>query len=125
MTNLTEKQATNFAQALYIMASRVETARIRMTELSLKLLEHPVTALEWASDDFVHAARIQIYSQVIDTARKPDTKADLFTLLKYAQEQAIRAAMYPQRSTSPCSNLMDQAKGTAWAEVYEWLEGCV
>jgi len=59
-------------------------------------------------------------------ATKTTTKGEVFDTLthlrKYAQEEVNRRARGPSRSTSVCSNLMDQEILSAWADVIDLLD---
>lgn len=90
----------------------------------------------WLDGTFRAAARLSVFSLALhaitledDTkpvATKTTTKGEVFDTLthlrKYAQDEVNRRARGPSRSTSVCSNLMDQEILSAWSDVIDMLD---
>lgn len=81
-------------------------------------------ALSWEGEGIARALhRRAIYWQALsalDNDRAPeDIAADL---VKMAEEEMLRAAKWPSRSTNPMANLLEGAKAQAWADVYETMK---
>jgi len=120
---LTPEEMLKATDVINFMRSRMETAQGRMEELSARVLKDPSSALSYSHDDFVHAARLAIMPGFLGAMTEERSKATLATLTDYAREKALRIVLYPPHSTSPTCNLMEQAHGTVWAELFEWLSG--
>lgn len=88
-----------------------------------KLAKDPSYAMSWSGDAFTHAAEHKVWSTVrsyCDDVEDPDNRMDL--IIKLVQNNALRGARHPERSTSPASNLMNQEMTIAWASVLDRLK---
>lgn len=82
--------------------------------------------LEWSGGLFDIAAEAFVLESVLRAVWAGEAKGEPVTLDAIAAEatrEALRGARSPGRSTSGASNLMDQAKTAAWANLAErgWL----
>jgi hypothetical protein len=66
---------------------------------------------------FFNAGRLHVYGCLLECLTRPDTKATLESLRKYAQEEALSGIKYEGgQSTSVCGDLMKRQITTAWAD---------
>lgn len=82
--------------------------------------ERPVHTLTWADDTFQAVASRQVFTWVLTTLTKPDTKATLQTILHYTQGQAL-LCFNRNPSTSVCENLVNRCMGRAWTRLLAHL----
>ncbi len=78
--------------------------------------------LEWSSGLFDYAAEAKVLQRAIMTVWGGEERGEpvsLETLLRIANQEALRGARYPKHSTSAPSNLMHQAETAAWANLSE------
>lgn len=91
---------------------------VKAKELFLKRFQDDACyALEWSQEVFEDAANEFVFKFVIKIVNKEGLKA----AVDLCQREAIRAATWPQRSTSQPSNEIARCKGQAWASAYELL----
>lgn len=83
-----------------------------------KLKVDPDYEMGWSADVFTTAARLKVAQVTLAALEEHGLQA----VVEETRQQVIRAARYPQHSTSPCSNLMSLCRGSAMAEMLERLE---
>lgn len=100
----------------------VQVARDAINKWTEKLLKDPAYEMSWSGDQFRNAARHKVWSSVLcDCEAVKDKENAMELLVKEYQKTVLRGAMYPERSTSPASNLMAQEMTMMWANVLERL----
>lgn len=94
----------------------------KLAEFKKNLDKHPTYALSWSGDVFQAAATYEVAVEVKNYFEAGVEWADL---VDKALKEALRGArnLGNSRSTSNCSNLVDDAKTKAWADAYERLSG--
>lgn len=100
----------------------VESATKAIAKFAEKLVKDPSYEMGWSGNAFANAAAHKVWSTVLcdcDAVMGKDNAMEL--LVKEYQKVVMRGAMYPERSTSPASNLMNQEITMAWAKVLERL----
>jgi hypothetical protein len=110
---------TNEERAEKLQAQVNEYAQ-RLGEWKEKFREDAAHAFRWAGKAFEAAARIRVYTRIVDALR--GGKVTVYYLKEHAQEQVNRQAAFAGQSTSPCSNLLEREILAAWAGVLEALE---
>jgi hypothetical protein len=95
-------------------------AEEKIKEFHEKFLENPSHHLEWAGNLFEQAAKLEVYGRVLQLKGQRPVPDDEVVqhFSDFARDAAIRGARWPSRSTSPLANLSDQAKTSAWANLY-------
>lgn len=79
---------------------------------------------EWASAEVHAAARLKVTQEVLTAFWSSETRGEplpLATVKDYLRERVLSGARNPTRSTSPMSNLLNQAKLEALAELLEYF----
>jgi hypothetical protein len=79
---------------------------------------------EWASAEVNAAARLKVTQEVLTAFWSSETRGEplpLATVKDYLRERVLSGARNPTRSTSPMSNLLNQAKLEALAELLEYF----
>lgn len=102
----------------------VSSAESRIKSFADKMLKDPAYELAWGGDAFSAAARIKVWSSVHAYIHENPLIADeirVENVKKEAMNNVIRGARYPERSTSPTSNLMAQEVTVAWSSILELL----
>lgn len=108
---------------------RAAAAKSAVEAWSTRLIESPAYALTWSEKAFTAAGEHEVFSQLLGMSAhaldKPEITDEQLVdaLLKTVNERIRHGAMYPARSTSVQSNLVEQAKLTAYAEAANLLEG--
>ena len=108
------------------MTEGIKSAEARIAALCDQLKTDAAHALGWSSEEFVAAARLQVYKGVLASieAQKTKTEVEIMTnLARYALDTVLRSARYPKQSTSPVSNYMDQQLCAIWAEFLAMITG--
>lgn len=90
------------------------------------LVENPSYTLEWGERIFKAAALVDVWSPMLKTAKETrdeggDADAYLTAIKGGLLERVVRMAQSPKRSTSQCSNLMEQERLVVFADVAERL----
>jgi len=82
------------------------------------LANDPARALIWGTSAFEHAARISVAEMLIYcfTEREGEPTFTIEQARKTLLDRVINKSLYPARSTSPTSNLMEQCESAACAE---------
>lgn len=86
-----------------------------------RFADSPAYAFEWADSAIAAAATQRVITQVVKALTAEDSKATLDSICCYALKEAMRAIRDPARSTSPTSNLVETAIGSAWYHIHERL----
>lgn len=82
----------------------------------------PLYAFSWSANAFAAAARISIAREFLARlSNAPMSAGDLGEWRAELQTRVMRAARYPSSSTSAASNLAEQHKAQAEAELLEFL----
>lgn len=86
-----------------------------------RVLQNAQDAFEWADSPMQYAgkAAVAAYVRAMLASDGDRTPATTEQVLDYAREQAVRAARYPERSSSQVSNIAKQYMAAAWAELSE------
>lgn len=108
--------------ALRRFTADVSSWESRLATFKKNLDKHPTYALSWSGDMFQAAASYEVAREICAWFEAGGDWADMTS---EALKNALRAARNAgsSRSTSVCSNLVDDCKGRAWAEAYERLSG--
>ncbi len=108
--------------ALRRFLSDLEAWPHKLVEFKNNLDKHPTYALSWSGEVFKAAATYEVAVEVKNYFEAGVEWADL---VDKALKEALRGArnLGNSRSTSNCSNLVDDAKTKAWADAYERLAG--
>jgi len=113
-----------------IAASNIAAAQKELAVFSAKLAENPAHAMEWSGRAFTAAAALKVYMTVerwiqnahAGLAEQKDEVAVLRAITHFSLRQVLQAASRAtSRSSSPTSNLMEDAEGAAWTGLYETL----
>lgn len=100
----------------------VEVAKAAIDKWTAKLLLNPSYEMSWSGDAFAQAARHKVWKDLLEGAESvKDRDNAMEIIIKEVNKNVIRGAMYPERSTSPASNLMNQELTIAWAKALERL----
>lgn len=101
----------------------IESAEATLKSFTEKLAKDPSYELSWGGDAFRAAARLKVFKSVQTYLNDQDKLAadevKIENVRKEAYNNVIRGAKHPARSTSPCSNLMEQEVTVAWSDVLE------
>lgn len=105
----------------------IESAQYTIAKFQENLAVNPAYAFEWSDGAFRAAADIKIahFVQGFLDAEVPEGTTDearVEHLRKYATRQVMNGARSPKRSTSPCTNLLEQDELAAWANLLERME---
>lgn len=95
----------------------VDSADRELAKFAANVAGDPAHAFRWGDDAMKAAATRKIALEVIAAMAHPHS--DLHTLEQGLVETLTNRAKYPERSTSPCSNLMHQNETSAIAQVIE------
>lgn len=127
MRNPTEAEVrTHLLNRLFTDYQRTQEALEKFTK---SLSDNPsgnnvFHQFEWALAEVHAAAKLKVTQEVLtvfwssETRKKP---LPLATVKDYLREQVLSGARNPTRSTSPMSNLLNQAKLEALAELLEYF----
>lgn len=102
-------------------------AEKKLEEWAEKLKMNPVYALEWADASFDHAATLELSTKVLHHleyhAEHSALDAEIVEKIREGIQQDLifRARSNTNRSTGQGQNLMDAARVTALANLYEFL----
>jgi hypothetical protein len=91
-----------------------------LADFAAKVEKDPEHALSWSMNAFAAAADRRVCGELLSWF---DAGCSFEGMLKHFQDEALRKARSPSRSTSVTSNLLEQETGRAWAEATEWLLG--
>lgn len=120
-------RTANFADyALRTLSNLIESAQTTLDTFQEELPKNPAYALKWADKVFTAAAQKDVCSTLIHRINNAVDRgeADIQGLtIQYIQGQVTRGAMYPTRSTSPSSNMVEQETLSAYARLLERFEG--
>jgi hypothetical protein len=89
-------------------------------EFREKLDENSAHALEWSGSLYEQAAKLEVYTQVLRLqGRRPASGEETVEYFSdFALSEVIRGARWPEHSTNPMSNYLNQCKTAAWADLY-------
>ena len=103
--------------------SEIKSAKEKIEKFKAELSERsPAYAFSWADGVIRAAATLDVWTQV---KLNIDEGASIRLLRDIAEQNVLHAARYPQKSTSDCSNLIEQYKLSAWAEVASFLSSTI
>jgi hypothetical protein len=112
-----------------LAAWKIKSATKDIEEYAAKVLKDPAHALSWGSGAFEAAATIKVWSEVKQwLAAAEERKGDLTPetvvakIVEQMTREALRGALYPARSTSVTSNLMEQEVLAARARLLDDLK---
>lgn len=122
--DLPDIKAANRAKSLdYTLTDMVDAADSVLKKFAENFAVNPLYAFSWSSNVIEAAARkdaaIQLQAIVNGEQRDPRQMNGVQAAIDYALTQALRGARSPSQSTSPVSNLYEQAKVRAFADVAE------
>jgi hypothetical protein len=130
----TAAEAAKFNKVANMLVGLIE-ADLRACDLNHKKFveefqANPARAMEWSRDTFASAAKQTVLAQALSVIRhhltiEESAESALDAVLAVATKNAMRATLYPARSTSVQSNEMHVAKGQAWAELAERVDSLV
>lgn len=102
------------ANAAYVALNQKAEAEKQIAKFATEVVANPSYALSWSVDMFKHAARIEI----ADRFQKMVEAGHSLEVIKGAVlKQAMQLASNSSRSTSPTSNLMEDERRVAWANL--------
>ena len=96
------------------MEMMLERSQYVLNKFSAEMLKNPQSAFEWGESAFEAAAQHKVASVVLECLAQGTSYDDIKEL---ATENAMRAARWPEKSTSASSNLAKQTLGAAWANL--------
>lgn len=79
-------------------------------------------AFSWGDGAMRAAAALSVWYQIQNNIGEG---SNLRLLRDIAEQNVLQAARYPQKSTSDCSNLIEQYGLSAWAEVASFLSSTI
>jgi hypothetical protein len=85
------------------------------------LANDAIYAFEWSAEVIHAAARLKTYIVLQREIAEIGVEAAKAKVRKQAEDAAFRGALWPHSSTSQISNLAEQAKVQAWAEMAQFL----
>lgn len=97
----------------------LDFCRPKLNRFADSFVKDPANALEWSSDIFAAAGKLQVAVYVLEvlTMERAEPVTDLAEkLVKSLKEEALRKARWPERSTSIPSNEMSLSLNAARAE---------
>ena len=89
-------------------------------EMAEKFAKDPAYAMSWSMGYFEHAAN---YSVAQDLKRMFEGGATVKGMIDHTNRAVRQKAVYPARSTSPVSNLMEQEQLRAMTKLLGYLDG--
>ena len=110
---------SKFSNLAANLKGQISCAEVTLAKWQARLAEDPSYAFQWSSDAFKAAATLDVLRPVVVAV---ENGAKLEDIVKHVNSQALRAARYPERSTSAQSNVLAQDKGAVWAKLAEYLE---
>lgn len=125
MTQITIKRLADFAD------EQVRTGERGMKEFAVKLSKDAAYAFEWSNNAFKDAAKVHVGKTLQAWIEMKNGK----TLEEYVEQEhadvimeevnrtVVRAARWPERSTSVQSNVMKQEIAAVWAELSAKQQG--
>ncbi len=127
MRNPTEAEVrTRLLNSLFTDYQRAQEFLEKFTK---RLSENPsgnnfFHQFEWALAEVHAAAKLKVTQEVLTAFWSSETRGEplpLSTVRDYLRERVLSGARNPTRSTSPMSNLLNQAKLEALAELLEYF----
>ena len=112
------EQATRHEQVARWIERKAEHAAEECDTWAQGFAQDAHYAMQWAADTFRAAARCAVFTQVVGALRKEGNTLEF--VMRYARDQVVRGARYPERSTSQAHNLAKQEEVAAWAELLEY-----
>lgn len=103
--------------------SEIKSAKEKIEKFKAELSERsPAYAFSWADSAMRAAAALDVWFQLKNNIGEG---SNIRLIRDIAEQNVLQAARYPQKSTSDCSNLIEQYKLSAWAEVASFLSGTI
>ncbi len=113
------------------LSQNIRGDKADLKEWTVKLIQRPGHSMSFGMGAVYWAARIEVCQWVIEAIdTMPRGKAE-FAMSPAERLAAVESTCYgkiragagnPARSTSPMSNLMDQERTVAWAEILDMIE---
>lgn len=100
--------------------SQIIRANEKLAKFAKDMAKDPVGALAWADATFESAGKSRRYTELLGML---DKGTDLKFIEQHFHDVAMRYSRMPSRSTSACSNLMEQFDAFAAADVYDTVHG--
>lgn len=102
------------------VTSLLATAQEKVDQFKVAFNDDPAEAMEWSNGAFQGAARLRVYSRVLQRLTAPgfDEKAYCDLLVFIRREVTVRA-VNGCHSSSPTSDLMSTETLAAWARLLE------
>lgn len=113
-----------FAKVQKVLAQFQESAERDLAKFQEKFSVNPAYAFEWASSTFDAAGMQEVavkLSYILTAEPEKSEEERVSRVLRYAQEELVRLARNPGRSTSSTSNLIAESRTKAYAEVLDVL----
>lgn len=109
---------------LTLLANRIrhttDSSLIALDQFKQKLNHDPLVALSWGDRAFQAAANLEVARWV--SSFMESEKFSFEGLVAEAADRVLRGARYPERSSSPSSNLAKQCEIAAWADLLDWAK---
>lgn len=105
-----------------MMETQLRTSKKILYNWNESFSENPTHAMSWSMNTFKAAAQHDVAKRILHSIKefRGDNVSDekiLSDIKTITNENVIRGAMYPERSSSPASNLMSQEEVSAWASI--------
>ena len=100
-------------------AADLQDAHDQLAKFAEELLKHPTYAMTWGDRAVTAAGSVAVAEKIVELL---DSGVEHGKVHEFAVSQALRAARFPARSTSPMNNLTEQAVAQAWAMAAERLQ---
>ncbi len=106
----------------------IEQAKAQCATFAEEFGKNPCYAFSWGERAMIAAAKLDIYTRILYSLMRGEgdstvdvTPEAIVTLHKCCMREALRGAKNPSRSTSQTSNLIDDAKTSAYAEFVDYV----
>lgn len=106
------------AQLIAWLMGNQEVNRGYLARFAEKLARDPGAALDGCEGTIERAAAVRVTENCLVALTKDTVTVE--DVRDRALAESMRCAKFPQRSTSPTSNVMYAYQGAAWVEVYEY-----
>jgi hypothetical protein len=125
-----EKKIEAFKSAMNL---NIEEGDLYLEKFKTRLVEesnYPLAAFEWSEETIDALARRDVAKKCLHALKNlsgrtdSDPSNDWDVLMQMVLSETLRGARYPQRSTSPMANRVNQATVAAFGEVaMKWAAG--
>jgi hypothetical protein len=107
----------DFSKSLTVL---IRIHKEALDKWAAKFAQNPAYAMKWAGEAFEDAAKHAVATEVLCAIEQQGVAIDL--VRRHAENQALKGARYPERSTSPSANEAARCETAAWAEMLERID---